>query len=799
VACAVVLLATLGTRPSRAIEQPQGAARIDVLRETPPDVPNFTRVEVDFKVTTDATFSHWPYDATPPPGIPPGKGISAGAEFVDPQGNVYRQPAFEYQRFEQEIRDGRDWHYPTAELVWKVRFTPNRAGAWKYRLSVVDRAGSANTEWRAFTVASSSSRGFVRVSRADSRYFEFDDGTLFAGLGFQVPEHLDAPATRGGPMYRDLAANGIDFVRLWIGSLYGSAWVPYIGGGNRYAGYLPVAGLMPFIDDKAGVTSLTMRLAYRPGGGGWFDPCRLEGWNFPEAVKPNRRYRLAASYWGREIAGPRNPQFGQFGFVLKIGGAFQACHEPGTSHAVTNYGRNTSGWSEIEGDWNSGPRSFLPKLHLALENVSDGGVFVRSVSLRERLPAGGLGPEILSRPSMEYDRYIPQARAYALDRIVEIAERAGVYLKLVVMEKDDEIYQNLTDAGTFITDKPNPEGVYGVGRAMNRTRWLQQAWWRYAQARWGYSPAIHSWELVNEGNPASRRHFELADEFGKYMHYGVFGERVRSGFDHPNDHLVTTSFWHSFPVKEFWANPEYSHVDYADIHAYVSTSFAPPAEKSAMQWDSARYHTWHSSAVARARLGKPVVRGEAGLDIPARQDERALGLERDRAGVWLHNFLWAGLDAGGLYEIYWWRSHIFGAHGDHRPTYKRVARFLAALDLNKGGYADWGGTVTTPTVRVVGQKHVKAGRMHLWVQNTGHTWKAVADGQPVAPVSGSIRVPGFEPGREYDVEWWDTWNDRIPTKQSVTSAADGAIVLDVDGLKADVAVTVRPAMTTRAQ
>ena len=795
----VAVLVALGAGMPRASEQARGGSRIQVVREAPATVGNFNRIEVDFQVTTRAAMAHWPYDAAPPKGIPAGEGISASGVFVDPRGAEFRQPAFQHQRFEDEVRNGRDWHYPTNDLSWKVRFSPNRPGAWKYRLEVEDRDGAARTDWRTFTVEPSTSRGFVRVSKADSRYFEFDDGSLFTGLGFQVPEHLDAPTTRGVPMYRDLAANGVNFARLWISSLYGSAWVPYVGGSNRYAGYLPVASLMPFTEPGGGDGTLTMRLAYRPGASGWFDPCRLEGWNFPEAVKPGRRYRVAASYWGRRIQGPRNARFANFGFVLKIGGAFQACHEPGTSRVVTSYGRNTTGWSEIEGEWSSGQRYFLPKLHLALENVSGGGVFVRSVSVRERLTDGGLGPEILSRPSMEYHLQIPQKRAYALDTIVEAAERAGVYLKLVVMEKDDEIYQNLADDGTFITDQANRTGVYGTGRGVNRTRWLQQAWWRYLQARWGYSPAIHSWEFVNEGDPASRRHYEAADEFGKFMHYGVFGEEARAGFDHPNDHLVTTSFWHSFPAKEFWASPQYPHVDYADIHAYVSTSFAPAAEKDAMQGDAARYHLWHSRAAAAAKLGKPVVRGEAGLDTPARQDERALGLERDRQGVWLHNFLWSGLDSGGLYEIYWWRSHVNGPQGDHRAAYRRVAAFLSTLDLNKGGYEDWGGTVSTPALRVVGQKHVKAGRIHLWVQNAAHTWKAVVDGRPVEPASGSIRVGGFAPGREYHVEFRDTWGDREPAARSVTSDQAGVIVLDVEALATDVAVTVRPADSRTGQ
>ena len=93
---------------------------------------------------------------------------------------------------------------------------------------------------------------------------------------------------------------------------------------------------------------------------------------------------------------------------------------------------------------------------------------------------------------------------------------------------------------------------------MTKTRWLQMAWWRYVQARWGYSPNIHSWELLNEGDPASSAHYQLADELGRSMRQYA-----------PNHHLVSTSFWHSFPRDAFWANREYPNVDFADIHRYV--------------------------------------------------------------------------------------------------------------------------------------------------------------------------------------------------------------------------------------
>jgi hypothetical protein len=88
-------------------------------------------------------------------------------------------------------------------------------------------------------------------------------------------------------------------------------------------------------------------------------------------------------------------------------------------------------------------------------------------------------------------------------------------------------------------------------------------------------------------------------------------------------------------------------------------------------------------------VGKPIVRGEAGLDAPNQQNETVLGLQRDTTGVWLHNYLWSTLHSGGLYELYWWNSHIWNGSVDHRGRYKSFANFVRDIPLNKGGYVDW--------------------------------------------------------------------------------------------------------------
>ena len=117
----------------------------------------------------------------------------------------------------------------------------------------------------------------------------------------------------------------------------------------------------------------------------------------------------------------------------------------------------------------------MPRLYMGLENVTEGEVYVDSVSLQEDFGNGQYGPEIMVEPSMEYELYFSQEESYDLDKLIDLAERHGVYLKLVLMDKNDKIYYKIEDNGDFVVDGPdNLDGFYGVERALNKARWLQQ-------------------------------------------------------------------------------------------------------------------------------------------------------------------------------------------------------------------------------------------------------------------------------------------------------------------------------------
>jgi hypothetical protein len=718
--------------------------------------------------------------------------------------------------YQEAIKDNQEWRYPTGETDWKVRFSPDRPGSWQFKLTVRDASGYSESAPRSFTVIDSSDHGFVRVSPTDRRYFEFDDGTYFPGLGLETGSYFGDPNLTNESYYQAYQQNKIQLGRIWISGLWGNAWPEWIGGRNIYDGYLPRTGYLPFRDANTNRVTATMIVDYEPeGDSGWFDACRFQFMHDWEAVKPNTNYKMSIRYWGVGITGPRDSRSSKFGLVGKISGGWYAnCYEAGTASVVTAYGGNTTDWQTIEGTWFSGSNNFLPRVYIGLENVLQGDAFVDMISLREDLGNGQFGPEIIAENSMQYELYIPELSAFKVDKLIEMAERYDHFFKIVIADKNDHMFLKLNDDGTFVIDaqEDNMDGFYGLGRTMNKTKWLHQAYWRYLQARWGYSTHIHSWELTNEGDPGQVRHYQITDELGKFMHCRAFGVAVGEGdgqectLDHPNAHMVTTSFWHSFMGQQFWGNAKYPNVDYADVHAYISTGWRndPTYER-----DFAAFHLDYSEDV-RSNLDwysaesgvptKPIVRGETGFDFLNQQEEQP-DLQRDTQGVGLHNFIWSGMDAGALMELYWW-----GMYRDSQPGldgvkglyehYRLFYDFIWDIPLNNGHYRDAQPQASNADLRAVGQTDTVNSRSHLWIQNKRHTWRNVIDGVAIPPVSGTVTLPGFLPNESYRVDWWDPYQldpaKRVVRQENLQARADGSLTLTVSNLATDIAARILP-------
>jgi uncharacterized repeat protein (TIGR01451 family) len=200
----------------------------------------------------------------------------------------------------------------------------------------------------------------------------------------------------------------------------------------------------------------------------------------------------------------------------------------------------------------------LGNLYLVLENTTAGEAFIDYVSLREMEGGGPVGPEILRKNRFAYHLYFDQQPSWQWDYVFEKAAQSGIYIRPVVLEKNDWIVNHIDEHGNLVGDYYELDNNRFYAQPNTAARRFHEYFWRYLIARWGYSTAVHSWELMNEGDPFNGNHYAQANDFGHYMHA-----------NDPHGHMITTSNWHSFPIAEFWGNPAYPEVDYADLHAYA--------------------------------------------------------------------------------------------------------------------------------------------------------------------------------------------------------------------------------------
>ncbi len=735
-------------------------------------IEKYARYEASFALTgLTATNPYFPYDAAPPAGVSAGVGVTVDALLLQPGAsnwvNAKTLPCFFYQPVEEAGTGTSAVFLPSGTPEWRMRFTPDAAGQWQYKIRVTDAGGTAESGIQTIDCTASSRRGFVRKGTSDSHWFEFSDGTAFVTPLINAEE--GNPLNGLSRLRTNLALfgnNGIHFIR-WFFTGEGANYAIYPYGDSMLPcwGFGAESGAGMSIDADAASGNLFS-----------FIPVSWSRQTIPAVAGATYRLTVRAKVTTPSVLRVQ----------LKIGSNTQTVSVPDNGGwntytvTITNTGNGTSIDANVQ------------------EQTGGGTIRVGKIILeRDTTGLGGWGPNLLAHGDPDSYRYVDQRHAALMDEVVNLSEQYGIYHKLTLFHKNDSILGRIKSDGT-VSSSPSLSQFYsGSGQA---GRWYQQVWHRYFVARWSCSPAIHSVELANENDPNSTAGFNAAYAVADY--YNTYS---------PRKVLISNSFWHSFPMS-FWSD---ARMDYGDEHAYLNNSSNPP---------SSPYHT-HSlddSALSTRQcwtvlkgygLNKPVLRGETGVF----NGNWSLGwlpdLALDTEDIYDHKKLWAhvGLD-GFLCDGQW---HINILRDTNRwGMYGCYKRYMAGEAAANGFYQSVGtdltGTelinTTNSSLRAFGLRDTVStthnsitlnspGRALLWIDNSLHTWRNVVDGISIPPISGTLTLSGLPVG-DYNLEWWDTYTGAVTAHTAGTVSGGGTLNISVGSLATDTAVKLSNAGTS---
>lgn len=692
-------------------------------------IPLYGKFEANFLVATTADNVYVPYEATPLLGE---SGISVDMLLTAPNGAARHAPCFYYQPTDGLLR-------PIGQPDWRCRFAPDTIGTWRYVIHAVDENGETVTPLHTFVATTSTKRGFVRVSTADPRYFEFSDGTPFVAPLIGVE---DGNPLNGLDQIRAIiptwGQSGVRFVRWFPTGESANYYVVPFGDNIRMNWGFGTAGTV-FDGDPAFHTLMS------------FKPYYYSGQTIHSV--PNDGYRLSfrAKVTGNKVL---RPELGQA--LIEI---------------------RASDWQTYTLETIADGETLTLWLHDGYheDDNTPGTIRVDNVTVqRDETGQGGWGPNLLTRSDSNTFKYVDQVAAARLDEIMRLSELYGVYHKLTLFHKNDEVLGQLAADGSIAPDWDIDNFYSAPGQVVNR---YERAYARYFVARWGYSTALHSLEFGNE-NMLTASSFAAA--------YDVLGY-IRS--IEPRHILLSNSFWGYF-VTDFWNDLAHgSLMDYADKHWYARVGSDDPELVSTVTNDSAANvrECQHGFDAYQAQLTphRPIVRGETGVWDSTGYGQLNLG---SGAATYYHKQLWAQL--GDQCAGEWYTAYLI----DHNlwAMFSYYEQFLQGEPINNGHYIDIGTDLSgitlsgvTGNVRAWGKLDATDGRAIVWIDNASDTWRRVADGLSVAPASATLSI-GSVPNGVYDVTVFNTsTGTSTVSTQSVTT---GRVVVSVANLQHDVAI-----------
>ncbi len=429
-----------------------------------------------------------------------------------PDGQLLTLPCFFSQDYEMRRREGRrktaSWMYPVGLGSWRGRFAPMQLGTYEVSARLTDRRGTRRSSPERLVCVSSTNRGFLRASKRDPRFFEFDSGDPFFAIGQNlafIGEGQYVTLAKAEDIFSKLSRNGANDLRIWTCckdwalavEARKSVW------GRSWHWKPPLVSLA-----EEGTTRTFVRLTSAKGA----------------SLSPQPTHAVALRPETTYVFSGKVKTEGAASVEIALGG-----HEPGRS--ISSGSSQT--WQDFSKRFTTRPGEFwLGRVQFNLKGT--GTAYLDALSLRE---ANG-GPELFWEADVNRSPlgYYNPVDCFMLDEIVKMAQKHGLYLHLCLLTRD--LY--------MASLKNDKSAVYQ--KAIDDARKTL----RYAVARWGHATSVAAWEYFNENDPGLP-----CDRF--YTELGTYLEQIDV-----HRHLRATSTWHPSP-----RDCRHDKLDIADVHFYL--------------------------------------------------------------------------------------------------------------------------------------------------------------------------------------------------------------------------------------
>ena len=335
-------------------------------------------------------------------------------------------------------------------------------------------------------------------------------------------------------------------------------------------------------------------------------------------------------------------------------------------------------------------------------------------------------------------------RAWQLDRVLEEAERDGIYVMLSLLNHGafSSFFNSAWADNPYNAANGGPLATPAQFFTDPTARELFERRLRYVVARWGWSTHLQAWELWNE--------VDLTDGYvsaNVAAWHAAMAARLRA-LD-PNDHLVTTS--HAFLSD---ANVLLNGgLDFTQRHAYANQQ-PPPLRNIGFAVVS-------QTQERLLATGKPVLFGELGVDYRGPNETRAA----DPEGVGIHDGLWAGVVSGGIgTAMSWWWDNLIALEPErYYPMFGAVARFVEGIRWDRERFVPAETAVASSSRPVVAYGLRGRKKLLVWLKDDAFQWNAPG---AASITDATLQVKGRWCGQWYD-PWTGAWLERVELRGAV--------------------------------